>query len=186
MLDHIAGGNQTYAVFNFVSRQKGSETYTLKNSAGKVVGEYAPMNAFTYLIVAGSEIIPDDYTFWQGTTQLSGSKTQNIGGGMPQGQRPQMPNGEQGTPPEMPEGMERPEKPNGEFPQGERPEMPNGEFPQGERPEMPNGEMPKGMTPPDNEGGMMGGNMIPSEESSIIFTITKGGNQFSNVAQVAS
>ena len=173
MLDHIAGGNQTYAVFNFASRQKGGETYTLKNSAGKVVGEYAPMNAFTYLIVAGSEIIPDDYTFWQGTTQLSGSKTQNIGGGKPQGQRPQMPNGEQGTPPEMPEGMERPEKPNGEFPQGERPEMPNG-------------EMPEGMTPPDNEGGMMGGNMIPSGESSITFTITKGGNLFSNVAQVAS
>ena len=73
----------------------------------------------------------------------------------------------------MPEGMERPEKPNGEFPQGERPEMPNG-------------EMPEGMTPPDNEGGMMGGNMIPSGESSITFTITKGGNQFSNVAQAAS
>ena len=186
MLDHIAGDNQTYAVFNFASRQKGSETYTLKNSAGKVIGEYAPMNAFTYLIVAGSEITPDDYTFWQGTTQLSGSKTQNIGGGMPQGPRPQMPNGGQGTPPKMPEGMERPEKPNGNFPQGERPELPNGKFPQGERPEMPNGEMPEGMTPPDNEGGMMGGNMIPSGESSITFTITKGGNQFSNVAQVAS
>jgi hypothetical protein len=170
MLDQIAGGNQTYAVFSFADRQKGGETYTLKNSAGKIVGEYAPANAFTYLIVAGSEIKAKDYTFWQGTTQLSGSKTQNIGGGMPQGQRPQMPNGEQGTPPEMPEGMERPEKPNGEFPQGERPEMPNG-------------EMPEGMTPPDNEGGMMGGNMMPNGESSITFTITKGGNQFSNVAQ---
>ncbi len=176
MLDHIAGGNQTYAVFNFVSRQKGSETYTLKNSAGKVVGEYAPMNAFTYLIVAGSEITPDDYTFWQGTTQLSGSKTQNIGGGMPQGQRPQMPNGEQGTPPEIPEGMEQPEKPN-----GERPQMPNGETPQDERPEMPNGT-----TPPDNTGGMMGGNMMPNGEISTTFTITKGGNQFSNVGPVTS
>jgi len=46
--------------------------------------------------------------------------------------------------------------------------------------------MPEGMTPPDNEGGMMGGNMIPSGESSITFTITKGGNQFSNVAQADS
>lgn len=181
MLDHIAGGNQTYVVFNFASRQKGSNTYTLKNSASKVVCEHTPVNDFTYLIVAGSEITPDDYTFWQGKTQLSGIKTQNIGGGMPQGQRPEMPNGEQGTPPEIPEGMERPEKPNGEFPQGERPEMPNGE-----RPEMPNDEMPEGMTPPDNEGGMMGGNMIPSGESSTTFTITKGGNQFSNVAQAAS
>ena len=176
MLDHIAGGDQTYAVFNFASRQVGNSTYTLKNSDKKVVGEYSPANAFTCLIVAGSEITPDDYTFWQGTTQLSGIKTQNIGGGMPQGQRPQMPNGEQGTPPEIPEGMEQPEKPK-----GERPQMPNGETPQDERPEMPNGT-----TPPDNTGGMMGGNMMPNGEISTTFTITKGGNQFSNVGPVTS
>ena len=176
MLDHIAGGNQTYAVFSFANRQEGNNTYILKNSAGKVVGEYAPMNDFTYLIVAGSDITPDDYTFWQGTTQLSGSRTQNIGSGMPQGEGPQMPNGEPGAPPEMPEGLERPEKPNREFPQGERPEMPNGE-----RPEMPNGEMSEGMTPPDNAGGMIGGDMKPSGEPSTIFTIAKGANQFLNV-----
>jgi len=176
MLDRIAGGNQTYAVFNFANRQKGNNTYTLKNSADKVVGEYTPANAFTYLIVAGSEITPDDYTFWQGKTQLSGNKTQNIGGGMPLGERPQMPNGEQGAPPEVPEGMERPEKPNGDLPQGERPEKPNGERP----------EMPEGMTPPDNEGETMSGNMMPSGETSTIFAIAKGGNQFSNVGQVSS
>ena len=184
MLDHIAGGNQTYAVFNFASRQNGNSTYTLKNSDKKVVGEYSPANAFTCLIVAGDELTPGDYTFWQGETQLTASSMKNMQGGMPQGERPQMPDGgqsEQGTPPEMPEGMERPEKPNGEFPQGERPEMPNGE-----RPEMPNGEMPEGMTPPDNEGGMIGGNMMPSGETSTTFTITKGGNQFSNVAQAVS
>ena len=176
MLDHIAGGNQTYVVFSFASRQEGNNTYTLKNSDGEVVGEYTPANAFTYLIVAGSELVPDDYTFWQGKTQLSGSKSQNIGGGMPQGERPEMPNGEQGTPPEIPEGMEQPERPN-----GERPQMPNGETPQGERPEMPNGT-----TPPDNTGGMMGGNMMPNGEISTTFTITKGGNQFSNVGPVTS
>jgi hypothetical protein len=168
MLDRIAGGEQTYAVFNFASRQKGNETYILKNSSGKVVGEYSPANDFTYLIVAGSELKPDDYTFWQGETQLSGVKTQNIGGGMPQG--------------------ERPEKPDGEFPQGERPEKPNGEFPQGERPEMPNGErpeMPDGMMPPDNGGGMNGANM-PRGEASSVFKITKGANLFSNVSEAAS
>lgn len=176
MLDHIAGGDQNYVVFSFASRQKGDNTYTLKNSAGKVVGEYAPANAFTYLIVAGDELTPDDYTFWQGKTQLSGSKTQNIGGGMAQGERPQMPSGEQGIPPEMPEGMERPEKPNGDLPQGEGPENPNDERP----------EMPEGMTPPDNEGGMMGGNMMPSGETSTTFTLINGGNKFSSVAQAAS
>ena len=97
---------------------------------------------------------------------------------MPQGQ---MPNGDQGAPPEMPEGMERPEKPNGEFPQEERPEMPNGE-----RPEMPDGERPEGMTPPDNEGGMIGGNRMPIGETSTAFTITKGGNRFMNVGPTAS
>ncbi len=179
MLDHIAGGNQTYAVFNFASRQNCNSTYTLKNSDKKVVGEYSPANAFTCLIVAGDELTPGDYTFWQGDTQLTASSMKNMQGGMPQGERPEMPNGEQneqGTPPEIPEGMERPEKPN-----GERPQMPNGETPQGERPEMPNGT-----TPPDNGGGMMGGNMMPGGETSTTFTITKSGNQFSNVGPVAS
>ena len=181
MLDRIAGGNQTYAVFNFASRQNGGNTYTLKNSSGKTVGEYAPANAFTYLIVAGSELTPDDYTLWQGETQLSGSKGQNMGGGMPQGEQPRMPDGEKGTPPEIPEGAERPEKPDDDLPQGERPEKPDGDLPQGERPEKPKGEMPEGMTPPDKDGGMMGENMMPSGETSTTFTITKGGNQFSTL-----
>jgi len=170
MLDHIAGGNQTYAVFNFASRQSGGNTYTLKNSAGKVIGEYTPDNAFTYLIVAGDELAPDDYTFWQGKTQLAASKLENMQGARPQGQRPEMPNGEQGTPPEMPEGAQRPQKPN-----GERPEMPNGEMLQDQRPEMPEGE--ENMTPPNN----MGGNTMPSGEITTVFTIVKGANQFANV-----
>lgn len=87
---------------------------------------------------------------------------------MPQGERPQMPNGEQVPPPEMQDGMERPEKQNGEIPQGERPEKPDD------------------MIPPDNKGGIMGGAMVPRGEISTTFTITKGGNLFSNVAQAAS
>ncbi len=183
MLDRISGGDQTYAVFNFASRQNGNSTYTLKNSDGKAVGEYSPANAFTCLIVAGEELTPGDYTFWQGETQLTASSMKNMQGQMPHGERPEMPEGEQngqGAPPEIPEGTERPEEPNGEPQQGERPEMPNGE-----RPEIPNGEMPEGMAPPDNGGGMMGGNMMPSGETSTTFTITKGGNQFSHVGPAA-
>ena len=174
MLDHIAGGNQTYVVFSFASRQEGGNTYTLKNSADEVIGEYTPTNAFTYLIVAGSELTPDDYTFWQGETQLSGIKTQNVVGEMPgRMERPQMPNDEHGKPPEMPGDMERPEMP-GDM---ERPEMP-GDI---ERP-----EMPEGMTPPDNEGGMMGANMIPRGENLSTFKIVKGENQFSNICPMTS
>lgn len=191
MLDHIAGGDQTYAVFSFANRQSGNSTYTIKKSNKKIIGEYTPINAFTYLIIVGDELVPGDYTFWQDDTQLTGSTMKNMQGGMPQGERPEMPQGEQsgqGTPPEVPEGMERPEPPNGEPPQ-----MLDGETPQqGERPGMPNGErpeMPEGMenmTPPDNMGGMPGRNMMPSGETSTTFTIVKGGNQFANVSPVES
>lgn len=169
MLDRIAGGNGTYVVFNFASRQTGNDTYTLKNSDKKVVGEYSPVNDFTYLIVAGDELTPGAYTFWQGDTQLAARQEGNGQGGMPHGERPEIPNGA-GRPPEIPEGMEPPEKPN-----GERPQMPNGNAPQGERPEgMEN------MPPPD----AMGNDRLPSGERSTVFTIVKGGNYFSNVAPV--
>ncbi len=188
MLDHIAGGEQTYAVFSFASRQVGDSTYTLKNADGKVVGEYAPTNDFTYLLVAGDELIAGDYTFWQGDIQLSASSVSGMQGGMPQGERPEMPEGV--TPPEMPQGdfqqfpdniadMEnftRPENMN-----GERPQKPNGEQPQGERPQMPEGM--ENMIPPDNKDSMMGGLMVNGENSTT-FTIVEGRNQFANVTPV--
>lgn len=173
MFDRIAGGNQTYAVFSFASRQVGDSTYTLKNSDGKVVGEYAPTNDFMYLVIAGDELVEGDYTFWQGDTQLSASSMGNMQGEMPQGEAPQMPNGE------TPEDMTPPENMQGQ--QGERPEMPNGE-----RPQMPNGEMPENMTSPDNMGGFGGMGMMNGGTGSTTFTIVKGGNQFSNVSPVAA
>lgn len=193
MLDHIAGGEQTYAVFNFSTRQKGDNAYTLKNADGKVVGEYAPKNDFSYLIVAGDELTEGDYTLWQGDTQLSAFKSDKMQGGVAMGERPEMP--EDFNPDEMPEGFEPPEKSDGmekpEKQNGQPPQMPGGEMTQGERPEMPegftppemqNGERPQmpedteNMTPPDNFGGM-----APTGETSTTFTIAKGGNQFTNV-----
>ena len=171
MLDRIAGGNQTYAVFNFASRQAGQSTYMIKNADGKIASEFSPANAFTYLIIAGDELVPGDYTFWQGTTRLAGSSMKNMQGGVPRGDRPERPQGEQnekGTPPEVPDGMERPEPPSGERPQ----------VPRGERPERPEGM--ENMTPPDN----MGGNMMTNDETSSIFIIAKGGNLFANVCPV--
>ena len=56
-------------------------------------------------------------------------------GQMPEGQPPELPNGE------VPEGM--PQMPNGEVPEG-MPEMPNGEMPEG-MPQLPNGELPQGV-----------------------------------------
>ncbi len=176
MLDHITGGSQTYAVFNFADSQNGKSTYSLKNADGKVIGKYSPENGFSCLIVAGDELTPGEYTFWQGNTQLAASQQGNMHGGrpqMPDGEMPELPEGE--TPPEMPEDMKGQGKP-----MGERPEKPDGEFPfmpDGERPEKPDGEMPEGTTPPDINGG----NMMFDGEVSASFTITKGGNLFSNV-----
>lgn len=188
MLDHIAGGDQTYAVFNFASRQDGNSAYTLKNTNGKVVGEYTPTNAFSYLIIAGDELEPGEYTFWQGDTQLVSNTMSNMNGGRPQGEKPGMPNGDQppqDIPSDIPDGQERPSHMNGEPPEMPNGELPNGEVPEkpeGERPEIPEGEMPNGMIPPDNMGGMMGDNMAPIGELSTTFTIVQGGNQFSNVS----
>ncbi len=178
MFDHIAGGEQTYVVFNFASRQVGDSTYTLKNADGQIVGEYAPTNDFTYLVIADDKLVPGDYTFWQGDTQLSASSMGNMNGQPPQGEMPQIPenfaNMENMVPPEN---MQNPPQ-----------EPENMQRPQGERPELPEGM--ENMTPPNGVGGMMGGfgmgNMMNGGTNSPTFTIVKGGNQFSNVSPVAT
>ena len=180
MLDRIAGGEQTYAVFNFASRQVGDSTYTLKNAENKVVGEYAPTNDFTYLLVAGDELVAGDYTFWQGDTQLSASSA-NMGD-MNKGEIPEGQTNADGTPPELPEGMENMQRPQKDE---------NMTRPEGEAPQMPNGEMPEdmeNMTPPNNMGGGMGmlGGFMANGETSTTFTIVDGGNQFSNVSPIAT
>ena len=178
MLDRIAGGEQTYAVFNFASRQVGDSTYTLKNSENKVVGEYAPTNDFTYLLIAGDELVAGDYTFWQGDTQLSASST-NMGN-MNKGEIPEGQTNADGTPPEPPEGMENMQRPQKDE------NMTRAEMPNGEAPEPPEGM--ENMTPPDNMGGGMGmmGNNMMGGNNSTTFTIVDGGNQFSNVSPIAT
>ena len=174
MLDRIAGGEQTYAVFNFASRQVGDSTYTLKNSENKVIGEYSPTNDFTYLLIASEELVAGDYTFWQGDTQLSASTGM---GNM--NERPEVSQGQenkQGNPPEIPEGMENMQRPQRDE-NMTRPQMPDVEIPEG----MEN------MTPPDNmSGGMNMGNMMMGGEASATITIVKGGNQFGNVGPIAT
>ena len=178
MLDRISGGEQTYAVFNFASRQVGDSTYTLKNAENKVVGEYAPTNDFTYLLVAGDELVAGDYTFWQGDTQLASSSM--VMGDMNKGEIPEGQTNADGTTPEPPEGMENMQRPQKDESMT-RPEMPNGEAP-----EFP--ENMENMTRPNNFGGGMGmmGGFMGNGEASTTFTIVKGANQFANVSPVAT
>ncbi len=158
MMDKIAGGEQTYAVFNFANRQVGDSVYTLKNSNDETIGEYKPTNDFSILIIADDKLIEGKYTFWQGDTQLLASSS-----GFMDEERP-MNNGQQPpddfkkdefTPPEdMPQPPENMETP---------PEKPDGEHP---------AKMP----------GEAGNPEIT--EASSTFTIVKGGNYFSSVAPV--
>ena len=188
MLDYIAGGEQTYAVFSFAERQNAG-TYALKNADGEIAAEFAPENDFIYLIIAGDELLPGEYTFWLNDIQLSAGMMGGFRGGMQGGERPQMPGGEipEGEMPKMPSGEQEPPK----MPEGEQKpfdEMPGEERPEktdGERPEMPEGEIPQipdgeGNTPmPDNPFG----NEMQSGESSTVFTIAKGANYFSGVGK---
>jgi len=170
MLDALRGDG-TYAVFTFSEKQKAGSSYTLKDSGGNGIFEVVPENDFMYMVLSSEELLPGEYTLWQGDTQLCASMGGfgGMGGGMGGMQPPD------GEAPEMP-GGEMPQMPNGEMPQwgvGERPEMPEGEIP-----EMPEGQSPEGF------GGRTPGGFgnTTGDAVSNIFTITKGANFFSNVS----
>ena len=169
MLDAIAGGEQTYAVFNFAQTMAGGTELTLKDGEGKAAYTCAPKNDFSILILAGDHLQPGDYTLWQGETQLAGAVGGNMmggfggfGGGMMQ------PGGDFKfeNMPQMPEGGFDPE--NFQFGEGAV-KLPDGStfdpenmpesMPQpdwsGQRPMMPAGEIsgtPENMPAPDGTG----------------------------------
>ena len=64
MYDQIDGGDQTYVVFSFASRQTGGETYTLQDADGGTVGTWTPVNDFTCLVVSSPDLTAGDYTLW--------------------------------------------------------------------------------------------------------------------------
>ncbi len=182
MLDKIAGGEQTYAVFSFATRQVGDSTYILKNAENEKIGEYSPTNDFTYLLVAGDKLVEGDYTFWQGDTQLCAYSNTGMQNENPMDNMQQPPENINGEQPEKPEDMENPPENLGEM--GNPPKMPNAiEIPDGEIPQMPNGERPER---PNGMGGMggMGGIGMMNGEASTTFTIKQGGNQFSGVSPI--
>lgn len=152
MLDRISGGNQTYAVFTFTNRQAANSTYTLKNKEDKAIGEYTINNSFTYLIISKDELVEGDYTLWQDNKQLVGSTMK--------GMKPSF----------KEENMQKPD--------GDKPQMPDMNIPNGERPDKPNGDK----VPPNGFDSMLDGSDFHDVETSEIFRIVKGANQFSNVS----
>lgn len=84
MLDRISESAQNYAVFNFSSRQKGGEDVVLKDVDKQVVGRWATVNDYSYLIIAGDFLEEGTYSLWIGDKQYQGmTGNQGMGfGGM--------------------------------------------------------------------------------------------------------
>ncbi len=160
MLDRIAGGNATCAVFRFAQRQEGKQSYALRDSQGNTVEELTPENAFTYLIVAREDWSPGQYSFWEGDTQLAFG---GVGAG-------------QGSPPLPQDGDS----------DGELPQKPEGEPPEGIAPPQPSDRTPSLVPPPEGTGQMPPGEFGQDQEAQAVFEIQKGANAFFSVRPLAS
>ena len=185
MYDRIDGGDQTYVVFSFASRQTGGETYTLQDADGETVGTWTPVNDFTCLVVSSPDLTAGDYTLWQGDTQLAGSASDGMGGpGGMGGGRPMDDSQVPGDfdPQQAPTDGERPQRPEGEAP-AELQENAGGDAP-ADPPERPEGEAaPDGAEPPaDGRGPGSGEDGQSAADLSEIFALTDGGNFFTGVS----
>ena len=185
MYDQIDGGDQTYVVFSFASRQTGGETYTLQDADGETVGTWTPVNDFTCLVVSSPDLTAGDYTLWQGDTQLAGSASDGMGGpGGMGGGRPMDDSQVPGDfdPQQAPTDGERPQRPEGEAP-AELQENAGGDAP-ADPPERPEGEAaPDGAEPPaDGRGPGSGEDGQSAADLSEIFALTDGGNFFTGVS----
>ncbi len=186
MYDQIDGGDQTYVVFSFASRQTGGETYTLQDADGGTVGTWTPVNDFTCLVVSSPDLTAGDYTLWQGDTQLAGSASDGMGGpgGGMGGGRPmddsQVP--EDFDPQQAPTDGERLQDPEGETP-ADLQENAGGDAP-ADPPERPEGEAaPDGAEPPaDGRGPGSEEDGQSAADLSEIFALTDGGNFFTGVS----
>ena len=179
MYDRIDGGDQTYVVFSFASRQTGGETYTLQDADGETVGTWTPVNDFTCLVVSSPDLTAGDYTLWQGDTQLAGSASDGMGGGRPMDDS-QVPGDFDSQ--QAPTDGERPQRPEGEAP-AELQENAGGDAP-ADPPERPEGEAaPDGAEPPaDGRGPGSGEDGQSAADLSEIFALTDGGNFFTGVS----
>ena len=183
--DRIDGGDQTYVVFSFASRQTDGETYTLQNADGETVGTWTPVNDFTCLVVSSPDLTAGEYTLWQGDTQLAGSASDGMGGpGGMGGGRPiddsQVPG--DFDPQQAPTDGERPQRPEGEAP-AELQENAGGDAP-ADPPERPEGEAASdGAEPPaDGRGPGSEEDGQSAADLSEIFALTDGGNFFTGVS----
>lgn len=186
MYDEISDDSeQAFVALNFASSVEAGQMFALKNADGEIVTAFSAANDFQTLVYSSSELTDGDYTLYEISSadgvavsglytevtsvsdevQLQGSNGAGgfggMGGGMgkPNGERPEMPEGEESS---MLEG----EMPSGQ--EGEVPSKPEGEAPSGQ-----NGERPE--RPEDS-----------SEEASSVFTISGISNNFSHISELTT
>ncbi len=104
MLDHLANGEQIFAVFSFAESQPADTVYSVKNEQGETVLFATPANPFSYLVISSANLTAGTYTLYRDKTALS--VTPSNGGGQRPPQRPQSE-----EPPQF-GGNEPPEKPD--------------------------------------------------------------------------
>lgn len=203
MYDKVSeDSEQAFVALNFASSVEAGQMFALKNADGEIVTAFSAANDFQTLVYSSSELTDGDYTLYEISSadgvavsglytevtsvsdevQLQGSKGAGGFGGMggapngePNGERPEMPDGEA---PSMPEGEmpsmsdgEAPEKPDGEASSGQEGEALS--KPEGEAPDGQNGERPE--RPEDS-----------SEEASSVFTISGISNNFSHISELTT
>lgn len=186
MYDEVSeNSEQAFVALSFADSVEAGQMFALKNADGEIVTVFSAANDFQTLVYSSSELTDGDYTLYEISSaegvavsglytevtsvsdevQLQGSKGAGgfgrMGGGMgkPNGERPEMPEGEESS---MPEG----EMPSGQ--EGEVPSKPEGEAPSGQ-----NGERPE--RPEDS-----------SEEASSVFTISGISNNFSHISELTT
>ena len=161
MLDRIAGGNQNYAVFQFVGEQN-CEEVVLQTADGEIVVQEKLENDFTCLVICAPAMKAGEYTLWLDGAQMQVVSGQQMGAGMqPGGMMP-------------PEGMEPPEgMPEGMEPPADMPQKPE----QGEPGQRPQGEPPQKPEDTERPGGPGFGSHAEASGSDV-FSITLGGNYF--------
>ncbi|MBQ3010259.1 MAG: carbohydrate-binding domain-containing protein, partial [Oscillospiraceae bacterium] len=170
MADRIAGGDATYALFEFAQPVSSGQSVKLKDANGGLLMMYTAENAFSTLILSVNTMTAGDYSLWVDDVQMAHG---GISGGRDFGGRM---HGE--FDPAAMEGMEPP----ADFDPARREEMtpPDG-FDRGMgQPEAFDPSAMEGMTPPD--GFDRGMEQLDGEQSSV-FTLAEGGNQFRGVGE---
>lgn len=171
-----ANSKQAYMELSFASTRPAGSTIVIKDSNGNEIFNYVTEKLYQSATFSSSDLkVGETYSVYVDGVQqqYTGNQFGMMGGGG--GPRPDGQVGQDGQPPELPEGFDPSQM-------GERPELPNDT---GERPELPDGTTPPADFDPSQMGNRpdnMGGQGTEAGEASVEFTLTDSIKSFSGVS----